>query len=153
MVVYALIDRIKQYIHSQEIEESGDIQYSFRRIRQNDFDEWLKEHSLNKTFREFILDLLQERDIESVTFYQAAGIDRKLFSRMKTEKDYRPSKETAVRCCLALKLDIPQTEHLLSLAGYSLSWSLHEDLAIRYCIQNGVFNVFDVFEVLDMLKQ
>lgn len=118
----------------------------------SEYEVWQAAHNRQQTFREFILDSLEKKGINPVAFYTAADIDRKLFSRMKNEPDYRPSKDTAIRCCLALKLNIEQTEYALSLAGYSLSWSLHEDLAVRWCIQHRVFKVYDVMEVVEELK-
>ena len=113
---------------------------------------WQAGQGRKQTFREFVLSSLEKKGINPVDFYTAADIDRKLFSRMKNEPGYKPSKDTAIRCCLALRLNIEQTEEALTLAGYSLSWSLREDLAIRWCIQNRVFRVYEVMEVLEEIK-
>lgn len=119
---------------------------------QTDFLTWQPVRERKQTFREFVLQALDERSIPPVDFYTAADLDRKLFSRMKNEPNYHPSKETAIRCCLALRLDAAQTEAALGLAGYSLSWSLAEDLAVRWCIQHRIYRVYEVMEVVSQVS-
>lgn len=119
---------------------------------QKQYSHWQIQQDKLPTFREFILDSLARRQMDAVSFYTAADIDRKLFSRMKNEAGYHPSKDTAIRCCLALRLDLDTTVHALALAGYSLSWSMPEDLAVRWCVQHGIYRVYEVMEVVEGLK-
>jgi len=81
--------------------------------------------------------------------YKKAGIDRRLFSKIRGSEDYVPSKKTAIAFCLALQLEIEEAENLLKTAGYSLSMSSKFDLIIRYLICHSEYDVNFVNIVLD----
>lgn len=147
-----LIQRVKEYIQKMQTPAPPVLYYSSRDDRWDTFDTWLRSNKHNGTFREIILTEIRKRGMSSVEFYRAANLDRKLFSRMINHPKYQPSKRTAVMCCLALKLDIRQTEHVLQLAGYALSTTLHEDLAVRYCVQHGIYDAMDVMEVMEAVQ-
>ena len=147
-----LLEQVKAYIHDVENPGASSIRYSMRDNWQEDFDIWANENRASTTFSQLIISEIRRKGLSSVAFYEAAGLDRKLFSRLVNNPHYQPSKRTAIMCCLALKLDIRQTEHVLQLAGYALSRTLYDDLAVRYCIQHGVFEVMDVLEVMERLR-
>ena len=79
-------------------------------------------------------------------------MDRKLFSKMKTDEQYQPNKVTAIKCCLALELAPDDAVALLKCAGYALSDTSEFDLAIRYCMEHGVYDLMTVRELLFMLN-
>lgn len=108
------------------------------------YETWEKRAKNHETFSDYVLRKMKEQKIESTDFYKAADLTRDLFSKINCHRDYLPSKITAIKCCLGLKLNITEAEYLLSLAGYSLSLSLPFDLAIRYCIENQIFQVIEV---------
>ena len=109
-----------------------------------DYETWEKQTKNQETFSFFILNKMKEEKIKSTDFYKAADLTRDLFSKINCHRDYLPSKITAIKCCLGLRLNISEAEYFLSLAGYSLSLSLPFDLAIRYCIENQIFQVIEV---------
>ncbi len=101
-----------------------------------------------RTFPKMLLRLIDEQHIDHITFYKRAGIDTKLFSKIVNTPDYRPSKNTAIQCCLGLQLNDEEAKMLLESAGYSLSPSNDFDLVIKYCIENKIYDSMDVDALL-----
>ena len=102
-------------------------------------------------------DILQEKirktilskELDEVDIYKKADVDRKLFSKIRTQPDYHPNKNTILKLCLAMNLNTDETEDLLKTAGYSLSKSLRSDLILRYCFNHNIYDVITVNEILD----
>ena len=105
-----------------------------------DYYTWVSTRKQAETFSEAVLRWMEEKRMSPGEFYRKAGLDRKLFSKLKTDHDYQPNKKTAVRCCLALELDPDAAVDLLKCAGYALSDTSEFDLVIRYCIEHGVYH-------------
>ena len=114
---------------------------------------WEVKQRSRSTFSNKVLTLLDRKGIEPRAFYRQAGIDRKLFSKLKTDFCYQPKKETALRCCLALRLKVDEALDLLKSAGYTLSDSSSFDLAIRYCLANEVYDLSAVNMLLEALDE
>ena len=93
----------------------------------------------------WLIDRTGQRDSE---VYKKARIDRRLFSKIRSNKKYIPCKKTVLALCLALELDREEADALLSSAGYSLSRADDYDLTIAFCIEKEVFDFFEVNEVL-----
>ena len=81
--------------------------------------------------------------------YKKADVDRKLFSKIRTQPDYHPNKNTLLKLCLAMQLTSEETESLLKTAGYALSRSMRTDLILRYCFTHQIFDVITVNQILD----
>ena len=81
-------------------------------------------------------------------FYNAAMIDRKLFSSIKNNKDYKPKKETAVACCFGLQLGLTEAEKLLEAAGYKLSLAILWDKIVYFCLDHNITDLDIVNELL-----
>ena len=92
--------------------------------------------------------MIDERGLLDPEVYKKANIDRKHFNHMKNTKDYRPKKKTAVALAIGMKLNLKDTNTLLERAGYVLTSASRFDLIIRYCIEHGIYNIFDVNELL-----
>lgn len=103
---------------------------------------------LEDTFSESLLLLIKEKGKSEVEIYKKANIDRKLFSKIKSNSDYQPSKVTAISFAIALELDLGETTNLISKAGFAISHASKFDLIIEYCIKNSIFDVFDINEIL-----
>ena len=119
------------------------------------FDEELLSRSLtdvmkevDETFSERLIRLATERNLTNVEIYKRANIRRQLFSKIISNKDYQPKKETAIVLSLALHLNLDETKDFLSRAGYALSRSSRRDLVIKFFIENGYYEVLDIDQAL-----
>ncbi|MBO7364211.1 MAG: macro domain-containing protein [Lachnospiraceae bacterium] len=97
-----------------------------------------------ETFQQRLFRLIDERGMDDVTVYKRANIDRKVFSRIRCNKDYRPRKKTAVAFAIALKLDMPSMVDLLSRAEIAFSPSSKFDLIISYFVTRGIYDIFEI---------
>lgn len=102
-----------------------------------------------ETFSQMLLRLIDEKDLKDSDVYKRANIDRRLFSKIRADEDYVPSRKTAISFCLALQLDLDETKKLLATAGYALSASSRFDLIIMYLIETKEYNVHFANIVLD----
>ena len=100
------------------------------------------------SFNERLFLLIDRTGQKDSDVYKKAHIDRRLFSKIRSNKKYIPCKKTVIALCLALELDREEADALLSSAGYSLSRADDFDLAIAFCIDKRVFDFFEVNEVM-----
>ena len=82
-----------------------------------------------------------------------ANVDRKLFSEIRNNMDYKPSKTTALAFAFALELDVDETKDFIGRAGFALSHSSKFDVIVKYFLVNRNYNVFELNEVLFAFDQ
>lgn len=104
--------------------------------------------NLDASFSETLLALIDERGMTDAEVYHRANLSRQLFSKIRSNRAYRPTKQTAVALAVALELDPRQTQDLLGRAGLALSRSSKFDVIVRFFLERGVHDVLRINEAL-----
>lgn len=103
---------------------------------------------LDESFSQTLMRIIRERNLNEVTVYKAANLDRKHFSKIRSNEGYQPSKRTAISLALSLKLDREETNNLLKRAGYCLSHSYLFDIIIEHFIISHQYDIHMINEAL-----
>lgn len=111
------------------------------------------EDNTNMSFVDKMLDYINIKHLRDSDVYKAAQVDRRLFSKIVSDRSYKPAKDTCIALSLALKLSLSEANDILSRAGYVLSHSSKRDVVIEYFFREQIYNLNDVNEILFRLEQ
>lgn len=122
---------------------------SDRTIGPEELKAFIRKKKSEDTFSTKLLKYIDRTGLTDSEIYKRAGIDRRHFSKIRCDKNYKPKKSTAIALCLALRLNIRESEELIGLSGYTLTYSDTGDLVVRFCIERGIYNLLEVNDALD----
>ena len=106
----------------------------------------LKERTshLSDTFSEYLMYIIDEKKLKNSQVYHKAMVDKKVFSKIKNNKDYHPDKFTALRLCVGAQLNIDETKDILARAGYALSPCDLRDIIFSFFIENSIYDMVEI---------
>lgn len=103
---------------------------------------------MEETFSQRLLRMIDERDLKDSEVYTKANVDRRHFSKIRKDVNYTPNKKTVLAFTIALELSLDEAKDLLASAGYALSRSSKMDIIVAYFLQNKIYDMFEINDVL-----
>lgn len=108
---------------------------------------------LEETFSQRLLRMIDERGMTDSEAYTKAYVDRRHFSKIRKDINYVPNKKTVLAFTIALELSLDEAKDLLASAGFALSRSSKTDIIVAYFLQNKIYDMFEINDVLDAYEQ
>lgn len=97
--------------------------------------------NVDSSFSDKLLEIIRTKNLSEVEVYKKANIDRRHFSKIRSNKDYRPTKDTVILLCLSMQLSYEEAKDLLTRAGFALSKSSKQDLIAEYFFIRKIYNI------------
>lgn len=119
------------------------------KYKSSKIDDFINDSQTDNKFQKMLFNLIDERDLKDSDVYNKVHIDRRLFSKIRSDMNYHPSKETVILLGLALELSEDEIVDLLNSAAYSLPKNNVYDLIIRFCFIEGIYELSEVNNLLD----
>mgnify|MGYP002769535438 FL=1 len=110
-------------------------------------------NQLEETFSQRLLRMIDERGMTDSETYAKAYVDRRHFSKIRKDVNYVPNKKTVLAFTIALELSLDEAKDLLASAGFALSRSSKTDIIVAYFLQNKIYDMFEINDVLDAYGQ
>ena len=159
MLTESFLRKLKDYVtsHTEKVEvQAFTINYMIRPFVGNvsesmapqGIEDFVNNHR-KPSFNNLLFNLIDKKGVTDSEIYNKAGIDRRHFSKIRSNPDYHPSKNTAIALSMALELNVTETKRLIGAASYTLSHSDKFDLVILYCIMNKKYFLPDVNQALE----
>jgi len=108
---------------------------------------------MEETFSQRLLRMITERGMTDSEAYTKAYVDRRHFSKIRNDEYYSPNKKTVLAFAIALELTLDEAKDLLACAGFALSRSSKVDIIVAYFLQNKIYDMFEINEILDAYGQ
>ena len=110
-------------------------------------------NQIEETFSQRLLRMIDERGMSDSEVYNKAYVDRRHFSKIRNDINYTPNKKTVLAFSIALELSLDEAKDLLNSAGYALSRSSKTDIIVAYFLQNKIYDMFEINDILDAYGQ
>lgn len=133
----------------EEIEEKFMGRACYSMASASTVDNFINKELNENKFQKLLFNFIDRKGLKDSDVYNKAGIDRRLFSKIRSDENYHPSKETVISLASSLELSIDELEEFLSSASYSLPKNNKFDLIIRFCFLEKIYNIFDINDLLD----
>lgn len=137
--------RLKKIIKKAYYEEE---MYEGACFSKANINEYIENNKDKNTFQTKLFNIIDQKELKDSDVYNKVGIDRRLFSKIRSNIDYHPSKETVILLGIALELTEEEIEELLKSASYSLPKNTTYDLIIRFCFKEKIYNLNQINEFL-----
>ena len=124
--------------------------YDEEDISYSSINEYIDSNKDENKFQTLLFKYIDDRNLKDSDVYNKVHIDRRLFSKIRSDINYHPSKDTVILLGLSLKLNIDEILDLLDSASYSLPKNNYYDLIIRFCFIEGIYDIKDVNDLLSM---
>lgn len=111
-------------------------------------DNYINNNKNDDLFQQLLFKYIDRTDKKDSDIYNKANIDRRLFSKIRSDKNYHPSKNTVIALGLALNLNEDEIVSLLNSASYYLPMNNKFDLIIRFCFINKIYDINEVNNLL-----
>ena len=151
-ILHDLVSEAKVYVKKNFCPWEDDDYPEVTEYYQISYDGILEDEDLEPSFSQMLFKFIKQQGISETDCYKNANIDRKLFSKIRSDDEYQPKKTTVFAFIIGLKLNLDEAKKLLECAGYSLSHSKKQDIIIEYAIKKQIYDINMVNEILYTLE-
>lgn len=142
-------EKLNEYINNN-LEALPRIRRRLSNYQTSKIEDYINETNKENYFQELLFKYIDDRGLKDSDVYNRVHIDRRLFSKIRSDINYHPSKETVILLGLSLKLNEEEIDRLLNSASYSLPKNNIYDLIIRFCFIERIYEISDINDLLEM---
>lgn len=157
-----LLASIKRYVKYHYVSEDGDDSKPRKSLKKESIKSLILESPsydcmpkiskiefmISRTWQAAVFDYIDFKGYKDSDVYKRAIISKQTFSKIRSNSNYQPDKDTAIKMCIGLELSLDETDDLLRLAGHALSPSIKRDLVVQYFIKHKIYNIMSINDAL-----